>query len=103
MVRANSHNDLEALSSSIAQRSVSTGQDLTSVRRSNESNGFKQTISDAAISEGGRAKERGHRREVAEIAIDEVKERSNGGLVRGDQIEIAHPPNFSNPWAIASN
>lgn len=39
---------------------------------------------------GGRTKERGHRREVAEIAIDDAKEHSNGGLVRRDRIEIAH-------------
>ena len=32
----------------------------------------------------------GHRRQVADIAIDDAEERSNGRLVRYDRIEITH-------------
>jgi hypothetical protein len=32
-----------------------------------------------------------HRREVADVTIDDAEQRGDGGLVRGDRIEIAHP------------
>jgi hypothetical protein len=32
----------------------------------------------------------GHRRQVADVTIDNTKERSNRGLVGGDAVEVAH-------------
>ena len=32
----------------------------------------------------------GHRREVADVAVDDAEECGNGGLVRGDAVEVAH-------------
>ena len=34
-------------------------------------------------------KDAGHRRQVANVAVDDAEEGGNGGLVRGDRIEIA--------------
>ena len=34
-----------------------------------------------------------HWRQVADVAVDHAKERNDGGLIRGDAVEIAHKPN----------
>ena len=31
-----------------------------------------------------------HGRQVADVAIDDAEERKDGGLVRGDRVEVAH-------------
>jgi len=35
-------------------------------------------------------KHAGHRRQVADVAVDHAKQRDDGGLVGGDAVEIAH-------------
>jgi hypothetical protein len=32
----------------------------------------------------------GHRRQVADIAVDDAEQRDDGGLICGDAVEIAH-------------
>ena len=35
-------------------------------------------------------KHAGHRRQVADVAVDHAKQRDDGGLVGGDGIQVAH-------------
>ena len=40
-----------------------------------------------------------HRREVADVSVDDAKQRDDGGLVGGDRVEIAHRSGFGSRMA----
>jgi hypothetical protein len=50
---------------------------------------MKAVITTTVVSLWSR-KHAGHRRQVADVAVDDAKQRDDGGLVGGDGIQVAH-------------
>jgi hypothetical protein len=42
------------------------------------------------VTAGGDPLNAAHRRQVADVAIDDAKQRGDGGLICGDAVEVAH-------------